>query len=370
MLVVLRVGFFSPTINRVGGGEWVTLNMIHALKAKRYEVVIYSAERINSANIHSFFGNSIDFDREVSFWPNLFDPFSLENIYPNMLKSFFFSFKCDILIDTFSNDLHPWTDAIYFQGIPRILRLPRGKRKLAFLPYATLSKGTLRSSRSQNKTLMACSKSSAKTIEYLTKLPVNVLYPPVSGYFRDKIISDQPRNNRVVSVVRMAEDKRPETILQIAKMVSTRSVFIVIGSCKTPNEINVLRRFEKTIQELGLTEKVKLALNVSRKKQKEILRTSKVYVHPFVPYESFGVSVIEAMSAGCTPVVPDVGGLKEIVSRKQRYTTVEEAASLIEESISNWSLRSAKEYVDSTNKFSQARFETEFLRIMKFFPQV
>jgi glycosyltransferase involved in cell wall biosynthesis len=361
----MRIGFFSPTINRIGGGEWVTLNMIHALNARKYEIVVYSAERINSAHIPSFFGNSLSIDNQINFWPNIFDPFSLENIYPNLLKSFFFSLKCNLLIDTFSNDLYPWTDAVYFQGTPRTLRLPKGAKKLAFLPYKTFSTTTTKYSKSKDKILMACSKHAAKTIENLTGLPVHVLYPPISDYFRIRGNHHERRNNLAATVIRIAEDKRPNTIPQIAKMVSDDITFIIIGNCKTAYEKNVLQSLRKSIRELGVEKKVKVLLNVSREKQREILQSSKVYLHPLVPYESFGISAVEAMSAGCTPIVPDIGGLKEIVPRKLRYSTLEQAASLVEASINNWSPQTAEEFEESTNRFSQARFETEFLEILK-----
>ena len=361
----MRIGFFSPTINRVGGGEWVTLNMIHSLNATKHEVAIYSAERIDPAHIRSFFGNSIKLSQEVNFRPNVFDPFGLENIYPNLLKSFLLSLRCDLLIDTFSNDLHPWTDAVYFQGPPRIFRPCKGIRRLILLPYQTMSQGTLRHRVGQKKILMANSKWSAKTVEYFTKSPVNVLYPPVSDYFKIKVVASDRRNNRAATVIRIAEDKRPETILHIARMVAAGIEFVVVGSCKTEREMNVLCRLREAIENLGLGGKVKVLLNVSREKQKEILQTSKVYLHPFVQYESFGVSAVEAMAAGCIPVVPNIGGLKEIVPKNLRYTSVEEAASLVEASIDKWSPRAANEYADSTSRFSQTKFEAEFMRIMK-----
>ena len=50
-LIVMRIGFFSPTINRVGGGEWVTLNMIDALKANKHKIVVYSAEKARARSL-------------------------------------------------------------------------------------------------------------------------------------------------------------------------------------------------------------------------------------------------------------------------------------------------------------------------------
>jgi hypothetical protein len=39
----MNIGFFSPTINRIGGGEWVTLNMINSLKERGHKIAVCSA---------------------------------------------------------------------------------------------------------------------------------------------------------------------------------------------------------------------------------------------------------------------------------------------------------------------------------------
>ena len=360
----MRIGFFSPTINRVGGGEWVTLSMIYALKAKKHKIVIHSAEKIDRIHIRRLLGHGLRID-EVHQWPSIFDPYNTESIYPNCLKLFLFSLKCDLLIDTFSSVLLPWTDAVYFQGVSRASRVPKGVKGFLFLPYKALLRNTNRRVKPEEKILMACSKWSAEIIEKNTGLRVNVLYPPVSDFFKVKHVDNQPKYNIVATVTRIAGDKRPQTIPQIAKLVRANVSFVIIGSCKLPHELNALNRLQESIRKLGVKERVRVLLNISRERHRDILQSSKVYLHPFVSYEGFGVSVVEAMSAGCIPVVPDVGGLREIVPKQFRYSSVEEAASMIDASIANWSPHKAQESVNTANRFSQARFHEEFLRIMK-----
>jgi len=365
----MKIGFFNPTINRVGGGEWVTLNMIYGLKAKKHEIVVYSAEKINSVAIQGFFGHNLHLDSEVNFWPNVFDPSTLESIYSNVLKSFLFSLKCDLLIDTFSNALFPWTNALYFTSLPsispRAIRLPKGIKGSIFAPYKAFVASSFKHIRPEEQTLMACSKYSAKLIESFSGLSVNVLYPPVSDIFKIEDVKAHPRRKTVATVIRFHEKKRPETIPQIAKLVSDDISFVIIGTCKLPQELDTLSSLRRSIQKLGVKEKVKVLFNISREKQRDILQSSKVYLHPFVFNEAFGISVVEAMFAGCIPTVPNWAGLREIAPRQLRYTSVEEAASMIDESIANWSPRKAQDSVDIASKFSQARFQNEFLKTMR-----
>jgi len=360
----MRIGFFSPTINRIGGGEWVTLNMIHALKTKKHKIIVYSAEKINHAHIKEFFGCDLKFDEEVIIRPNIFDPYSLENIYSNLLKSCIFRFKCDFLIDTFSNAIFPWVDAVYFQGRPKITQLPNGLKGTLFFPYKTFLINSIKYAKNKEKILMACSNNVARTVEAATGLPVNVLYPPISDFFKidDKKLS---KNNLVVTVTRISNDKRPETIPKIAKLTTSNIKFIIIGNCRTSAELNTLKILQRVIHSLNLKEKVKLIINTSKEKQHEILQKSKVYLHPFVPYEAFGISVVEAMFAGCIPIVPDIAGLKEIVPKQFRYTSLEEAAALIDDSINNWTSSNTQEIVKIADKFNQEKFYQEFLRITK-----
>ena len=362
----MKFGFFSPTINRVGGGEWVTLNMIESIKAKNQEIMVYSAEKTDPIRIREFVGHDLSFGNEMSLWPNIFDPYSLENIYPNLVKSFLFKQKCDFLIDTFSNALFPWSDAVYFHGRPRLLRLPKGIKGYLFMPYkAFLNYSSRARAKPEEKTLMACSRFSARTVEKLTELTVNVLYPPVSDFFRSEDISKIERKNTVVTVMRISKDKRPETIPQIAKLVSDKISFEIVGSCKLASEFKVLACLSESIRKLDLTKKVKLRLNVSREEQRNMLQSSKIYLHPSNTYEAFGVAAVEAMASGCIPIVPDIGGLKEIVPEKLRYHSLEEAASLVESSIANWSWQKPQEFADLSDRFSQKRFQSEFLKIMK-----
>jgi|GEM_PF-3234101 len=362
----MRVGFFSPTINRIGGGEWITLNMIYALKTKKHEIIVYSAEKINDVHIREFFGCNLKIDKEVVIPPNLFDPYAIENAYLNLLKSYIFKFKCDFLIDTFSNAVFPWVDAAYFQGRPKVTQLPKGIKSIALVPYKAFLIKSTRHFEDKEKVLMACSHHVAKTVEAVTGLNVNVLYPPISDFFKIKIGDKvQQKCKMVVSVTRISNDKKPETIPRIAKSASNDIKFIIIGSCRAPSELRILESLRRLIHKLNLEEKVKLLINVSRIKQREILQKAKVYLHPFVPYEAFGISVVEAMSAGCIPIVPDVGGLKEIVPRHLRYKSVEEAAVLTEETLNTWSPLRACDMVEASNKFSQKNFFQNFLGIIK-----
>lgn len=66
----MNIGFFSPTMNRIGGGEWVSLNMIQALRARAlHGILVYSAENINPAHVQEFFRHRLDLERARRMLP-------------------------------------------------------------------------------------------------------------------------------------------------------------------------------------------------------------------------------------------------------------------------------------------------------------
>jgi glycosyltransferase involved in cell wall biosynthesis len=79
-------------------------------------------------------------------------------------------------------------------------------------------------------------------------------------------------------------------------------------------------------------------------------------------YEHFGISIVEAMSAGCLPVVPDSGGPREYVPPNLRYRRIEEAAQIIERNIKDWSFENSKEMIKISNGFTDKEFKKKISR--------
>ncbi len=358
----MNIGFFSPTINKIGGGELVTLHMIKALQNRGHDVTIASYENIEKERIEHFLGDSLKY-KELIIKPNLFDPYALQNIYPNLLKSLIFKMKCDYLIDPFSNSVLPWLNAVYFQGIPWFVMPSYGLSKYAFAPYKLFLKDHRSAARSNDPILITCSNFVAKTITRSTGYSVNVLNPPVSDFF--KFTGDlSTKTDDIVTVTRISRDKQPKSLIDILKLLPESYTLTIVGSCMIPQEANMLYELKQHIARLGLQKRVKLVINVSRTKQKEILQNAKIYLHPFVKLEAFGISVTESMYAGCVPVVPDFGGPKEIVKKELRYTSIEQAAEIVTNVLASWTEKAALEAVNSAKKYSKINFERNLVEIL------
>jgi glycosyltransferase involved in cell wall biosynthesis len=110
--------------------------------------------------------------------------------------------------------------------------------------------------------------------------------------------------------------------------------------------------------EKNLPSWVTLYKNASMKEAADVLAQSKVYVHGkgFGTYgggkpseaEHFGQTIVEAMSAGCVPIVPNVGGPPEIVGSEEQYGhifgSIEDLRTIIQSLVQSkqyWTDRSA-----------------------------
>jgi glycosyltransferase involved in cell wall biosynthesis len=73
---------------------------------------------------------------------------------------------------------------------------------------------------------------------------------------------------------------------------------------------------------------------------KDLLAKARIYVHCALN-EHFGISIVEAMAAGCVPIVHNSGGAREIVTNSVGYKwdTVDEASRQIANLTQNDSLR-------------------------------
>ncbi len=86
--------------------------------------------------------------------------------------------------------------------------------------------------------------------------------------------------------------------------------------------------------------------------------------------EHFGITTVEAMAAGCVPVVINAGGLKEIVTEDENgylWDSVEQLKKKTLELISNDRLRNkfSENAVNSAKRFSKEQFASKIKEIIK-----
>lgn len=356
------VGIFSPVLNICGGAELVAVNLIETLKANGHQIVVLTDKPLDQKKFEKMFGRRVVVDREIIFPLRFSSHRDYHNIYTDFIRSILLKKKCEILIDTFSNALLPGTNISYIH-YPLLKtiehQLPFKKRSLYYLPY----KQYLFSQRKNNykKLFFANSKYTADAVRSEFGINPYVLYPPVLTNFfdKDEMLLDQKRENRVVTIGRISDDKNLGIIPQIAQLTNKEICFTILGHLDSKKTLDTLRN---QITHLKLSDRVKIMTNITRKELRNILLKSKVYLHTKIN-EHFGISIVEAMSLGCIPVVHNSGGPKEFVQNNFRYENISEASKIVDKAITSWSFKKSAAISKSSKRFNENRFSEQFIDI-------
>jgi len=364
----LRVGVFHPSLDMCGGAELVALIVANTLVKNGYEVELFINKEIDQKKTSEILGERLAPSVKVVVNPSFLQPRGVFDIYSRMLRSLAFKSKCDILLDTYSNDVFPWTNICYFH-FPFLNRynyqpyfpyLKRAHlRQVLGVPYVFFQKNI---TKYNGKLLLANSYFTAEAIKEFSGLSTKVLYPPVPSTFFSKDsmdLDEETHKNLVVTVSRFGPDKGLETIPQIASLTDKNTHFLVIGLL---HDRSVLQSVLSCIKKLCLNDRVEVLTNVSRQNMKTILKNAKIYLHT-TAREHFGISIVEAMAMGCLPIVHNSGGVKEYVPENLRYEDIHDAARKIDKFIYAWSPGKAREMMNIAKRFSQENFSRKFMKI-------
>jgi alpha-1,2-mannosyltransferase len=184
------------------------------------------------------------------------------------------------------------------------------------------------------------------------------LYPPCPIDMYDTL--QAPKQDLVITVGRMAPEKRIGTFLEIARRLPAVD-FAIVGSLAAE------RRSYYYSLRAAAPANVSFVLSPLRK-VKELLGRAKVYVHS-ARDEHFGITIVEAMAAGCVPVVNDTGGPREIVSADvgYRWNDVGQAVGQVSSLIRDEALRRelSKAAASRAKEFGPDVFESSMGRVLQ-----
>jgi len=126
-----------------------------------------------------------------------------------------------------------------------------------------------------------------------------VVYPPVDV----EKIKPAPKEEFVVTIGRFVKEKNYEMIVNTAKLMPEVR-FVIMGRKQDEGYYEMLRQWKPS--------NVTLLTDLPQIELFTILARAKVYLHTMIG-EHFGISIVEAMAAGCIPIVHNSGGTKEAI---------------------------------------------------------
>lgn len=339
----MRIVVACLSLNPLGGAERLCVRFLRALEKMDCNVTLVTIDKTNWMRLKK----SIDIPSKPMREYYLFETIpalptlTLRQGFLALLYAielFLVSARggYDLLVNLRGEIVDSFGDLVYFNAMPLKLMYiypqiqPSHSAKWAI--YGRLFSLLTKSFERPQRVVVANSKFSKRIVEKHLRKKAIVIYPPVE---LDKIGLPQTkdaRENLAVTISRFRLAKGLEQIPEIAKLAENCR-FVVIGSSDkdSGDSLKIISDRAKT---LGVQSRMEIFRDRTFDFALEKLYAAKVFLQTQAT-EAFGMSIVEAMAAGCIPVVPRSGGpWLDILECKEglygfSYSSSEEAAEKI-----------------------------------------
>src|SRR3989304_1047707 len=349
----MRIIVACPSLNYFGGAERLCIYVIKTLKAKNFNVVLVTLDKTNWIALQRIFGYASRPDKEIYLLnrmpqiPNL----TLRQGFVALsyaLKLFQVASKKKngLLINMRGEIADTIGDIIYTNAVPLKLMYvypeiqpDKGARWRFFSRIYSLLLKILKTGKG---TIVVNSVFNYNIIKEKLGKKALIVHPAVDLQRIKAVKNVRKRENIVVTVSRFRSAKGLERIPKIAELTE-KGNFVVIGTVDEGAE-QPLKQLTKRVREAGLRNRIHIFKNKTFDFTVRELLAAKVFLHT-QPMEAFGMALVEAMAAGCVPVVPRNGGpWFDILDQKQgkygySYGSAQEAADIIRMLVENEDLR-------------------------------
>lgn len=369
-----------PSLNRGGGAEKVCLSLIRALASAGYKVKLATLDKTDWKTLEKRFGKLIRPASETCLTDNISSFGMLPQLaavaclFPLMLLHLRRKER-GIIVNTYGDLIDYYADIAYVNAIPIKLSHKIGSG----LPQSLMWKAGINiynkfSVGPSYKSLLI---SNSKFIQNILLKNMGrssiIIHPPVEvDIFIKGARHAKKRENLVVSVSRLRPGKRLNIVPKIASLVR-EAEFIILGVADNASK-STLKEINDLTRRLKVDDRVKLLLNLKFEDYVNMLASASIYLHT-QPSEAFGMSIVEAMAAGCIPLVPRSGGpWIDILDCSNglygfSYNSEAEAAKLINMIVNDRSIREKikERAVKRSLNFSKTIFNKKILGIINKF---
>jgi glycosyltransferase involved in cell wall biosynthesis len=327
------------SLNARGGGERLAVATIQALSSMAIDVELVTVEKPDILSIRDAYGTDIHRDVKKIRALNILEKFGHQkngitiNTHGDMLPFYHDDFTKKNAI-TYCH--YPIAGYLIDSGDPDYLAILETLSPLGMAPglhngYYQTAK-TAYAKMMLNSTVLTNSEFSRKAIFKTFGVNSTVLHPPVDvDIFRNASLSSSMRDDSILVISRFHPTKKIENAIRLAKLLRQNKVgrrMFIVGN-KPPDGSGYLNYLRHLVRHYRLEDFVLFEINVRFDRLLDLMRKSKVYLHP-LPGEPFGISTVEAMSAGLIPVVPDIGGHTEFVPAKYQFHTFKQGVQAVE----------------------------------------
>jgi glycosyltransferase involved in cell wall biosynthesis len=360
------------SLNARGGGERLAVATIKAISSMGIGVELSTVEKPDMPLIHNAYGTSLDGDIKKIRTLNILQKYSPRNYsltvntHGDMLPFYHKDFTkknaitychypiARYLIDCGDPDYSAVLQNMCLLGMTQAVR--NGYYDEVRSAYIKMM---------LNSTVLTNSEFSRKAIFKTFGVDSTVLSPPVDvDIFRNACLASNVRNDSILVISRFHPTKKIENAIHLAKLLRQSEV----GTCMNivgnmpPDGIGYFNYLNHLVRHYGLENFVRFEINVRFDRLLDLMRMSKVYVHP-LPGEPFGISTVEGMSAGIIPVVPDIGGHTEFVPARYQFHTYGEGVQAVAAALAAPASQRTK-LSHSIQKYSVTNYVKKFQQIL------
>jgi glycosyltransferase involved in cell wall biosynthesis len=406
----LKANFVYSDLNPCGGGERFTLVTMQAVLEMGVDVELTTLEEPNVTKLENAYGKDLASIVTSIKKVNVLSMFDEQSIANNMKNG------CDIIINT-HGDIDPYynnslskSNSITYCHFPSAKFFIQSENKaylekhlkigrmLSISPNSATNDDIEKNNDHQNiddfkkkryldwlkdayddlmrnSTILTNSEYSKKAIfDAYGMDDAIVLSPPVDvDTFRNFAFSpsspssfdgDDDREDIILVVSRIDPAKNIENAINFAKLLKENKIgkgMIITGSLDHYFD-GYYDKLKEMIMDLKLADYVTFEINVSLDKLLSFMKKSKVYFHPRAG-EHFGMSIVEAMSAGLMPIVPNIGGQTEFVPPKYHYNVLEKATRIASSALCVPNIERVQ-ISNSVNKFSTLNYKRHFQQMI------
>jgi len=304
------VGIDGIELDRIGGGQIATAEFIKLIQDKNHEIKIFSNRNFDTTKMVNLYGI-----KNVEIIP-LNSKF---NISLNSLLMHFYLRKSPVdcfiksnwfippkRIPYFNYALFPLNIFLYEKFSSRISS--SSFRRGLYWILEIIQDRLLDVSGKYSLYNIALSYFVKKLFQILYKIDYKVIYPPV---VQEDLYVSEKEPNSIVAIGRITKEKRYDILIQLAHKYPDYNFKIIGGFDYSKENFSVLKEITENSKKL---KNLKVFPNISRKKLIKILSNSQFLIH-LMPYEPFGIVIVEALACGTTPIVHLNSGPSELIQK-------------------------------------------------------
>jgi len=306
---VIKVGIYSPYLDTLGGGERYMLTFVEYCLQKGFNVDVWWDKKETLEKAVERFSLKLD---GVKLCPNTYRGFGTDASYASKIQNYFKQLNYDLIFwlsDGSIPFLHGKQNWIHFQ-VPFQIKGNNIKTQYKL---------------SKINQVICNSQFTKKFIDKSFNIVTRVIYPPVDVH--QFMTAPKEKEHIILSVGRFDQilnAKRQDVLIEVFKQMCDEGLenweLILVGGLQH-NQDQFLQ-----LQQMALNYPIKLLPNLGWSELVNLYKRATIYWHAAgfgiddnqepEKVEHFGMSIVEAMAAGCIPIACDAGGVGEIILNK------------------------------------------------------